>query len=63
MRETYLSVAAIPQEYGTRSLLCDKNKFCGKSLPRLRHRRGKNPQAKAFPLSQEFNKGEQKFSL
>jgi hypothetical protein len=33
MRETYLSVAAIPQEYGTRSLLCDRNKFCGKVFP------------------------------
>ena len=63
MRETYLSVAAIPQEYGTRSLLCEQDKFLWKSLPRLKHLCGKNPQAKAFPLSQEFNKGEQRFSL
>jgi hypothetical protein len=63
MRETYLSVTGIPQEHGTRSLLCDKNKFCGKVFPILRHLCGKNPQAKGFPLSQEFNKGEQKFSL
>jgi hypothetical protein len=49
MRETYLSVAAIPQEYGTRSLLCEQEQVpVEKSSPFETSLRQK-PASKGFP--------------
>jgi hypothetical protein len=63
MRETYLRIAAIPQKYGKPSLLCELGQIPVEKPPPLETSLTQKPASKGFPLSQEFNKGKQKFSL